>query len=253
MAADLITLRLPVDLAPPEQVPYQLRTYISADAWQARLRAVVRKGGRYIKPGFDMAWGILTFILVLAAPIAMYFVALRFLPNEADVVQFDDFIYDDTGRIWKARGISIGTFFAVLALMWIPMLAWKLTGKRQVNKMLMRFENEDRAVKPGVELPTYRITMPPIGGDALQLNITVPGASAPTSFQVGSQLPPYLVNAPSDPAAAAYGYGQGPPNFPGQGVPLYNQFDEKIPEYSGPAPGVYLPSDEKHEYETVQV
>ncbi len=64
-----------------------------------------------------------------------------------------------------------------------------------------------------------------------------------------------MINPPTDPAAAAYGYGQAPPTFngPGYGVPLYNQFDEKVPEYVGPAPGLYTPSDEKHDFEYVHV
>ena len=35
------------------------------------------------------------------------------------------------------------------------------------------------------------------------------------------------------------------------GVPLYNQFDEKIPGYSAPAPGLYVPNDSKHERESI--
>ncbi|CCM03585.1 uncharacterized protein FIBRA_05722 [Fibroporia radiculosa] len=248
MAANVIELRLPVDQPPPEQVPYQLQSFISKDAWQARIRAVVRKGSRYIKPGFDMVWAIITFIATLAVPIGMYYVALHLLPGENEV-EFDYWPYgwDDTGRIWKARGISIASFFAVLLLMWIPMFLWKLSGKSQVNKMLQRFEAEDRSVKPDVELPTYRISMPGIGVNAIKLNITVPSSTAPTSFQFNSQLPPYLVNGPADPTAAAYGYGQAPP-VPVQGLPLYNQFDEKIPTYSGPPPGLYLSPEEKQEH-----
>jgi len=200
-----------------------------------------------------MAWGILTFIATLAVPIAMYYVALRVLPHASDDVKFDYWPYgwDDASRIWKARGISIGAFFGVLILMWVPMLLWKLHGKSQVNKMLQRFENEDRAVRPNVPLPTYRIAMPAIGGSALVLTVTVPGAPAPTSFQASSQPPTYVVNAPVDPRAAAYGQGQAPPSMSDQGVPLYNQFDEKIPDYTGPPPGMYV--GEKEEYETVQV
>lgn len=33
------------------------------------------------------------------------------------------------------------------------------------------------------------------------------------------------------------------------GVPLFNQFDEKIPGYSVPAPGLYIPDETKRERE----
>ncbi|PCH43662.1 hypothetical protein WOLCODRAFT_26105 [Wolfiporia cocos MD-104 SS10] len=254
--ANTIQLRLPVDDAPPDMVPYQLQSYISAAAWQARLRAVVRKGSRYCTPRFDMVWGIITFIATLAVPIAAFYVALHMLPYQSDVKDgFDYWPYgwDDNGRVWKARGISFASFFAVLLLMWVPMFLWKLRGKSQVNKMLQRFEKEDRAVRPNVELPTYRISMPSIGGNVIVLNITIPGAPVPTSFQPGAQLPAYVVNGPSDPAAAAYGIGQAPPFIASQGVPLYNQFDEKVPDYSGPPPGIYVPEDEKRGYDDVPV
>lgn len=61
----------------------------------------------------------------------------------------------------------------------------------------------------------------------------------------------YIVNRPADPNAVAYGYGQPPAGVPMTGVPLYNQFDEKIPGYSAPAPGLYVPDDTKHERESL--
>lgn len=41
--------------------------------------------------------------------------------------------------------------------------------------------------------------------------------------------------------------------MPIQGVPLYNEFDEKIPEYSGPTQNTYSPVDEKLGYEDIKV
>lgn len=37
---------------------------ISAEAWQARLRAVIRKGSRYINPRFDVVWAAVSFMCV---------------------------------------------------------------------------------------------------------------------------------------------------------------------------------------------
>ena len=73
----------------------------------------------------------------------------------------------------------------------------------------------------------------------------------------------YLVNQPIDPNAAAY-YAQqqqympppgAPPHLAGTGpggVPLYNDRDEKIPEYSGPTSEAYLPH-EKERFEDIRV
>ena len=38
------------------------RAQISAEAWQARLRAVIRKGSRYINPRFDVVWAAIAFM-----------------------------------------------------------------------------------------------------------------------------------------------------------------------------------------------
>ena len=73
----------------------------------------------------------------------------------------------------------------------------------------------------------------------------------------------YLVNQPIDPNAGSYytpymapGHAQGqphhaPPNNMAA-VPLYNDRDEKIPEYSGPTSDTYLPH-EKERFEDIKV
>lgn len=101
------------------------------------------------------------------------------------------------------------------------------------------------------------------------LNISVPGgATQPSSFAYGAPLPTvrlpapsnlsqadrtlqYIINRPADPNAVAYGYGQPPAGVPMTGVPLYNQFDEKIPGYNAPPPGLYVPNDTKNERESL--
>ena len=40
------------------------RAQISPEAWQARLRAVIRKGSRYINPRFDVVWAAIAFMCV---------------------------------------------------------------------------------------------------------------------------------------------------------------------------------------------
>ncbi|TFY58520.1 hypothetical protein EVJ58_g6373 [Rhodofomes roseus] len=251
---DSIVLSLQIDQPPPEQVPYQLSSYISIEAWQARLRAVTRKGSRYINPRFDIAWGVMTFIATFAVPIAMFYVMLRMLPLKGTLDTTFDLLHAEANRAWEARGVSFAVLIGVILLMWFPMWLFKASGKKQVNRMLERFEQEDRAVRPGVELPIYRISRPRFMGTSIILNITRTRRAQPSSFAFGAPLPRYVVNGPMDPSAAAYSYGQPsygqpPVTMPGTPVPLYNQFDEKIPAYSAPAPGLYMPDDEKHERE----
>jgi len=270
-----VGVQLAVHEPPPETVPYEIQSFITPDAFQARMRAVLRKGSRYCRPGFDYAWIGLSFLAGLVAPIAVYFVALHALPQgqQNNVDDFWPYGWDDDGRYWKARMIAVASFIGVQLLTWIPMLSWKLYGKSSVNKMLQKFEVEDRAVRePGAPVPTYRISMPGIGSRVLNVIITVPHKQITASFQPGVQLPSYVINSPEDPSnTAAYGsdshgygntqaydrgYGDAPGqyNVPLQGVPLYNEFDEKVPAYSsGPPELHYNPVDDKLGFEDVKV
>lgn len=69
----------------------------------------------------------------------------------------------------------------------------------------------------------------------------------------------YFVNPPMDQQYIPYmapGHAQGQPHHAPvdnmQGVPLYNDSDEKIPDYSGPTSDAYLPH-EKERFEDVKV
>jgi len=220
---------------------------ISSEAWQARLRAVIQRGSRYCNPRFDAIWCILTFIVAFVAPIVIYFALLSVLPREAEVdFDFPPYGWDEDSRYWKARLISFGAFVGMLLLLILPMMLWKLAGKRSINKMLQKFEAEDRAVRGSFngQVPIYRIKTPGVGSHALHLTITLPEGSRRTSFQTGVPLPTYLVNPPAD---AVPGYYPSGPRL--DGVPLYNNFDEKVPSYDGPRG--YL--DEKNEFADLNV
>lgn len=149
---------------PPETTPYEIQSYvrvltavdiaerahslsqITPEAFQARMRAVLRKGSRYCRPTFDHIWVGISFLYVLfcsaqlhavlndccsaglVVPVVVYFVALNALPKgqENNVDDFWPYGWDDDGRYWKARMIAVASFVGVLLLSWLPMLAWKL-------------------------------------------------------------------------------------------------------------------------------
>ena len=70
----------------------------------------------------------------------------------------------------------------------------------------------------------------------------------------------YLVNPPMDPAVGGYymqaNHAQGQsihqPMSAVSGVPLYNERDEKVPDYTGPIHDTYLPH-EKESFEDIKV
>ncbi|RPD74184.1 hypothetical protein L226DRAFT_535648 [Lentinus tigrinus ALCF2SS1-7] len=260
-----IALRLLKGMPPNDDVPYELQPYYNKDVWMARQRAVLTKGSRYLKPRFEIIFAIFMLLASLAVPITIYYVVLNALPQKLDrVVEENGRVFFTDERYWQARAASVGSFLGLFLLGWVPFFLWKAHGKRQVNQMLAKFSAEDAAVKgPGAQVPQWSMKMPGIGSKALHVMITYPRPTMVTPFQMGATLPPYLVNQPIDPNAGNYytpymspGHAQGQPhhapmsNMPG--VPLYNDRDEKIPEYTGPTSDAYLPH-EKERFEDIKV
>ncbi|EJF65411.1 hypothetical protein DICSQDRAFT_124598 [Dichomitus squalens LYAD-421 SS1] len=257
----VIALNLPINQAPNDSVPYELQKYYSKDIWAARQRAVLMKGSRYLKPRFEIIFAVFMFLSMLAVPIVIYYVALHTLPAHLTQVgeTFNgERIFNDD-RVWEARAASVGALVGLILLGWVPLFIWKARGKRQVNQMLRKFSVEDAAVAgPSAQVPQWSMKMPGIGSKAIHLMISYPRPPMSSPFQLG--LPPYLVNPPMDPAAAGYymqaSHAPGQPHHaPGNamsGIPLYNENEEKIPDYSGPTNDTYLPH-EKERFEDIKV
>lgn len=256
-----IALRLPKHLPPNDTVPYELQPYYSRDVWVARQRAVLTKGSRYLKPRFEIIFTVFMVLASFALPITIYYVLLNVLPERLEHFRDGNRVFTTDDRFWQARAASFGVFVGILLLGWLPFFLWKARGKRTVNQMLAKFSAEDAAVK-GSQVPNWSMKMPGIGSKALHVMITFPRPPMITPFQMSGSLPPYLVNQPIDPNVPNYfpymgpGHAQGAPhhappsNVPG--VPLYNERDEKIPEYSGPTADTYLPH-EKERFEDIKV
>lgn len=119
---------------------------------------------------------------LIAAPIAVYYVALHNLPdddkNDDDKDDHDHdhgFFHTDFDNFWKARLISFGTWVGLMILVFVPMHIWKnkvrcdvacclyncslfSQGKKEVNQMLQKWEQEDRAVLPqGASYPSLKM------------------------------------------------------------------------------------------------
>ena len=80
----------------------------------------------------------------------------------------------------------------------------------------------------------------------------MPSPPPKTRLLIRAALIQYLINQPIDPNVGGY-YQQSylpppgaPPHFAGAGaggVPLYNEHNEKIPDYTGPTSDAYLPHE----------
>lgn len=68
--------------------------------------------------------------VLLAVPIAVYYVALHNLPEDEDDKKDDDddhhwFHWHGFDRVWKARLISLATWVGLMILVFVPMHIWK--------------------------------------------------------------------------------------------------------------------------------
>ncbi|CAL1706887.1 unnamed protein product [Somion occarium] len=243
---------------PPTDVPFELRSYYTKEVWESRLPAITRKASRYYKRNMQIIWIILLFVCSIGVPIALFYVALDHLPeSEAEKQEDKDFPFHHYwhggfDRYWKARLIALASWIAVMLLFYVPIITWKHLGRKNVNKQLKKWEKEDRASRSGsVDVPTFKLLRIGIFGNTIRLQVTLPASYVPvSSFHPAAHLPAYLVNGPSDPAAAYYYNNAAPisaPVYPQaplggypaapltalSGIPLYNANDEKATGYIG--------------------
>ncbi|TCD69812.1 hypothetical protein EIP91_006125 [Steccherinum ochraceum] len=191
---------------PSLDVPFALRPFHAKDVWEKRLPAFVRKASRYYLPVFEWVWFIVFVAAMIGVPIGMYRVAWNLLPDDDKDTSDDEhwWRHDGFDRVWKARLISFASWFAVTLLCYIPIIIWKVHGKTVVNKMLKKWENEDRALNPNQDAPSWKLRTPGFLSTKIKLVIYYPAHPPPSSFHPGAMLPPYLVNGPMDPNAAYY-------------------------------------------------
>jgi len=275
---------------PPTDVPFELRPFYSKEIWEKRLPAIIRKASRYYKRTLELVWFFIFLACMIGAPIAIFYVALNHLPEDAAEKQedqddknhdddhdddFHPFWHDSFDRYWKARLIALASWLAVCLLFYTPMLVWKHHGQKTVNKMLDKWHKEDKA-SLGKDCPTFKMKHINIISSDIRLEVKLPFAqAAPSSFHPAAYLPAYIVNAPSDPRAAYY-YPQtreGPATAPisysqaenalaappqplssvSGAIPLFNAYDDRAPGYLAPMGQMPAYGDEKHSFEDVRV
>ncbi|KAI0093046.1 hypothetical protein BDY19DRAFT_921738 [Irpex rosettiformis] len=217
-----LVLRYPVGEVPNTDIPAELRPYYKEDVWASRITAACRKANRYHKKGLEWIYLFVGLGSLIALPIATYFLAYNALPDdkpkEDDKKDGDDdhhflhFHAPSFNRYWKARLIAFAVWLALMFLVFVPMHMWKRKGKTAVNQLLGDWEREDSAIRPtGMPAPSLRMKMPGVVDKNIKFVVTFPpvAPSGPSMYQPGSNIPPYIANPPSDPAAQAY-YQQPP-------------------------------------------
>jgi hypothetical protein len=187
--------------APP--LPFELQSSIRPDTWAHRVDAITQCCYKYSSPIIERIWFGLAFTAMFIVPMVINQVVFRSL--------YEDIQTPDT--LYRTRWILFGIFVGTALLLWVPLIAWKAFGRRQVKKLLDEWAKLDRSTAPNTFLPSWRVSTPGIFRSTAALSVTTPPIPVMTSFSANAPLPPYI-NAP--------GY-QHPPMPPPLGYPV----DEK--------------------------
>jgi len=189
--------------APP--LPYELQNSMSQDTWSHRVDAITQCCYRYSRPILERIWFVLAFLVMFIVPMAVNHIIFRTLYSETPSPE----------GLYTTRWILFAVFLANTFLFWVPLLAWKIFGNRQVKKLISEWQKLDRVAQPNTYLPVWKVSTPGIFRSRAVLRISIPPRPAVTSFDAKAPLPPYI-NAPGYTAPA------GPP-------PLGYATNEKTP------------------------
>ncbi|KAH8080255.1 hypothetical protein BXZ70DRAFT_1068434 [Cristinia sonorae] len=232
---------------PSLEMPFAVRSYYGKDVWEKRITAFTHKASRYYRKVFEWVWFLVFVAAMIGVPIAINRVAYNLLPEDEDDRKDKDdkddhhfFHRPAFDRVWKARLIAFSAWFVITCLCYIPIIVWKMHGKKVVNKMLKKWEEEDRAMRPNTEVPTWKMRTPGFLSNNIKLTLYVPQIPPPSSFHPASTLPPYIVNGPNDPHAAYYyqpNMGMAPAS-----APSYSQYYNAPPVNGGGFPAAPLTS-----------
>jgi len=196
----VLLLRFAPNEIPPPEVPIELRLFYTKEVWNSRLPAVIRKASRYYKRRFELAWFLIFLAFMIAVPIAMYYVALRTLPEtKADkawaaahanlaMPYMSYWQWHSYDRVWQARTIGFCAWIAVALLYYLPIVFWKNSGRKSVNKMLQAWENEDRAAR-ATDVPIWTLRYIGIFTTMVKIEINYPINPESSSFHPTAYLP----------------------------------------------------------------
>jgi len=205
---------------PTVPVPVELQEEISPDVWANRLASITQTASRYNKPLFERTWMLAGLLAIFIVPVAIFQVVVNALHVDDDDTTTSD--------VFKARGISLAIFVALVLFFFVPMAVWKYIGQKQVNSMLKKWEKADLSGAGSSPRSTWKVKTPGVFKSRIILRIQLPPGKAVSAFTFDAYLPSYI-NGPTDADANYYYPYKATPGLPRMSVvgnvPLFT--DEK--------------------------
>jgi len=231
---DKVAVYLMASQPVPETVPLELQDSVTQGQWNNRLNEIKRLAFQFYKPLFERIWIVASFLVLLVVPMALYNIIFKVLTKNSDS---NDRV-QNARAFYNARSISFAIFLGLVALFWLPILAWKALGRRRMTVLLNRWAfNDEKLRGASTFIPRWTVQMPSVFRSTAVVHVTIPPGSRPSVFHHDAYIPGF-VNAPRDQAVGAYYYPYGPGQV---GVPrmsvvgnFNNDSNNGLPAYSGP-------------------
>ncbi|KAJ8076541.1 hypothetical protein PM082_000964 [Marasmius tenuissimus] len=222
-----IVLYLSAKQPPPLTVPFELQSQITAAVWDLRISSLLQASLRYSKPWFERIWIIIAVIAFIVVPIALqpvvYNAVLRSDSNDPR--------FFTAQSVVEAKAILFAVFLGTLLLFAIPIVAWKLIGRKQLNDMVNRWNTADCQNFGQNVAPQWRVKSPGIFRDGTVVYIGLPSGVKPSTFHPNAYLPSYINSARDADADYYYPY-KSEPGLPRMSVvgnvPLYHNENHQL-------------------------
>lgn len=190
-----------VHLAPgqavPENVPFELNAYVQPIDWTSRLDKIQQVSRRYSKVLLERIWLLMMISAAVAVPWGLSSTVWKAVmrPGQAP------------SKAIGAHMIVVALFFAVVLLFCIPIVAWKLIGRWELNKMTRDWTRYDERMQGhSGGAATWRVSAPKLLKAGLTLTISIPVTRSPSIFHKDAYLPSYINRAASPENDDAYFY-----------------------------------------------
>lgn len=190
-----------VHLAPgqavPANVPFELNAYVQPIDWTSRLDKIQQVSGKYSKVFLERAWLLIMIAAAVAVPWGLSSTVWKAVMKDGQA----------QSKVIGAHMIVVALFFAVILVFCIPVIAWKLIGRWELNKMTndwTRYDERMQGHSGGAA--TWRVSAPKLLKAGLKLTVGIPVTRSPSIFHKDAYLPSYINRAASPENDDAYFY-----------------------------------------------
>nr|GAT56336.1 TRAPP complex subunit [Mycena chlorophos] len=151
---------------PTVPTPAELKEELKDEVWVSRVQQLTTTAARFNKLWFERIWLLVGILAIFIVPVVVYpIIANKLFGNEDDVT---------SRQIFEARGISFALFFGLVLFVFVPLAIFKFLGQQQVNALLRKWEQEDKAKHGNVPMSKWTVQSPGVFRSSTILRVQLP-------------------------------------------------------------------------------